>query len=271
MFDLLRRHCYGGDGSRIHTLGQGHWDADMLWLWGRMRAAEARGETIDLTMTPALERVRERVEEMLDGAAASSERFLEELVVDYRGKRVLVFAPRGSLIDFAALCKERGLVPELGPGSFIFTGGGSGSKGQIFPDGWEELLYSVFPPPHHELYGMTEVTATCRLCSAGYYHWPHTVVTFLLDPDTSQPLPRTGVQTGRLALFDLCPSTHWGGAISGDRVTMDWDGDCPCGRIGPRVAKDITRYSQLRDDDRITCAKSPGAYERAVETLMELA
>jgi hypothetical protein len=271
MFDLIRRHCYDGDGSRIHTLGRGHWDADMLWLWGRMRAADARGESIDATLTPALERVRDRVGDVLQHAAADGDRFLEDLVDGQRGKPVILFAPRGQLIDLAAQCRERGLEPDLAPGSFILTGGGSGSKGQIFPDGWEELLYGVFPGPHDELYGMTEMTATCRLCSAGWYHWPHTAVTFVLDPDTSEPLPRTGLQTGRLALFDLCARTHWGGAISGDRVTMDWDGDCPCGRLGPRVKNDVTRYSQLRDDDRITCAKSPGAYERAVDTLMELA
>lgn len=265
MFDLIRRHCYGGDSSRIHTLGQGHWDTDMLWISGRMRQAQARGETAQPASTPALERVRARVLEMQEHASANAEHFLDELIVDFRDRRVILFAPKSSLIGFAQMCRDRELTPSFGEGSFIFTGGGT--KGQTFPDGWEELLYGVFPPPHQEVYAMTEATALCRLCSAGWFHWSPTVVTFLLDPDTSEPLPRDGVRTGRLAVFDLCTTTHWGGAITGDRVTVDYNGDCPCGRVGPRVRNDITRYTELRDDDKITCAKSPGAYERAVDTI----
>ena len=270
MFQLLQRYVYGGDPSRMHTLGKGHWDADMLWLWGRIRSAEARGENFTGTLTPALERVRERVQGELDTAAANSAQFLRELVEDFRGKRILVFGPRGSLINLASMCKERGLQPELGPGSFIFTGGASGSKGDVFPEGWEQLLDSVFPPPHSEVYGMTELTTACRLCSAHWFHLPHTVIPFLLDPDTSLPLPRTGVVTGRLAVFDLNAETYWGGTITGDRVTIDWDGGCPCGRLGARINYDVTRYTQLQNDDKITCAKSPGAYERAVDTLMSM-
>lgn len=268
MFDLIRRHCYGGDGSRIHTLGQGHWDADMLWLSGRMRAAEARGETAALRLTPALQRVREKVRAAQEFSAESAERFITELFVEHSGKRVILFAPTGMLIDLAADVKRRQLKPRFAPGSFILTGGGSGSKGKAFPEGWEELLHGVFPPPHQELYGMTESTATCRLCAQGWFHWPPSLVLFLLEPDSGQPLPRSGVQTGRLALFDLSVSTHWGGAITGDQITVDWDTECPCGRVGPRIMNNVTRYGQLRDDDKITCSKSPGAYERAVENLM---
>jgi hypothetical protein len=268
MFDLIRRHCYGGDGSRVHTLGQGHWDADMLWLSGRMRAAEGRGETATLTLTPALQRVRDKVRAAQEVSAESAERFITELFVEHRAKRVILFAPTGMLIDLAADVKRRGIKPGFAPGSFILTGGGSGSKGKEFPEGWEELLYGVFPRPHQEIYGMTESTATCRLCTHGWIHWPPSLVLFLLDPDTGKPLPRSGVQTGRLALFDLSVSTHWGGAITGDQITVDWDTICPCGRVGPRLKNNVTRYSQMRDDDKITCSKSPGAYERAVENLI---
>jgi hypothetical protein len=115
---------------------------------------------------------------------------------------------------------------------------------------------------------MTEATGACRLCSAGWFHWPPNIVTFVLDPDTGEPLPRSGRQTGRFALFDLCASTHWGGAVTGDRITIEWDAQCSCGRTGPRIMDSVTRYSALRGDDKITCAMSPGAYERAAETLV---
>jgi hypothetical protein len=49
VFAMFRDYCYAGDGSRIHTRGRGHWDADMLWLSGRLRGAQARGEELELT------------------------------------------------------------------------------------------------------------------------------------------------------------------------------------------------------------------------------
>jgi hypothetical protein len=73
------------------------------------------------------------------------------------------------------------------------------------------------------------------------------------------------VQTGRLALFDLFAENCWGGIISGDRVTVNWDGGCSCGRVGAYLHSDIVRYSNLKDDDKITCSKTADAYEKAVD------
>lgn len=268
-FALIRARCYHGDASRMHTLGAGHWNADMLWLAGRMRAAERRGEATSVALTPALRRAAHELKRIQADAAENFDRFFDDLMTDQRGRRVVLFAMYPALVNLATECRRRDLQPQLHPDSFILTGGGT--KGHEFPDGWLELIHSVFPPPYAELYAMTESTASARLCSTGWYHLPPTVIPFLLDPDTSEPRSRQGTQTGRFALFDLCAETHWGGAITGDRVTIDWEGGCACGRRGPRVDYDVKRFSELRDDDKITCAKSPGAYERAVESLGELA
>lgn len=115
MFDLLRRHCYGGDGSRMHMLGDGHWDVDMLWLWGRQRAAEARGETAPPVLTPALERVRDNLVDAQKRAAGSAERFLDELLDDFCGRRVVVFGPTGTMVDLAAKAAARGGAPSSAP------------------------------------------------------------------------------------------------------------------------------------------------------------
>jgi hypothetical protein len=268
MFGLFRDRCFGGDASRIHTLGNGHWSADMLWLSGRLRAAQARGELAEIELTPAHELIRDRIVAETAVLEPRREAFMDELFLTRRDEPVILFAPLGMLIDLAQRCKDRHFDDGLAPGSFILTGGGT--KGQAFPTGWQTLLNGTFPPPWQQLYGMTETTATCRLCADGYFHWPATVLTFVVDPDTGVPLPRTGTTSGRLALFDLAPQTHWGGAITGDRVTVEWDAHCGCGRIGARVRDDIVRFTELRDDDKITCAKSPGAYERAVEDLLQL-
>ena len=92
-------------------------------------------------------------------------------------------------------------------------------------------------------------------------------ITFVLDPDTSEPLPRTGRQTGRAAVYDIPLRAHWGGVISGDEVTIDWDLYCPCGRISVAFEKDIIRYSEKQgvDDDRITCAATHEVHNEAVD------
>lgn len=268
IFGLIRDYCFGGDQSRVHILGRGHWSADMLWLSGRLRAAQARGETASIELAPAFEQVRERIAAEQADVEGRVDAFIDELVAHGRRQPLILFAPLGQLIDMAARCRERGLHAAFRPESFIVTG--RAYKGQPFPDGWEVLMDEFLPPPYQELYGMTESTGQCRLCSEGWFHWPPAVVTFLVDPDTGVPLPRTGLQTGRFVLFDLSPRTHWGGAITGDRATIDWDAECPCGRKGPRLRNDVTRFIQLRDDDKITCAQSPDAYERAAADLLQI-
>jgi hypothetical protein len=141
-------------------------------------------------------------------------------------------------------------------------------KGVDFPKGWRELCQEIFPFQYQTVYAMTEATAGGRRCPAGFYHMPPWIVLFLLDPDTSVPLERNGTQTGRVALFDLTATTYWGGAITGDRATITWDGGCSCGRKGPYVHDDIVRYMNLRDDDKITCSRTPDAYEQVTKFVL---
>ena len=64
--------------------------------------------------------------------------------------------------------------------------------------------------------------------------------------------------------------TYWGGFISGDRVTINWEEDCACGWKGPRIAPTITRYSELEGgDDKITCAGTAEAYNEFMDFLTE--
>jgi hypothetical protein len=98
------------------------------------------------------------------------------------------------------------------------------------------------------------------MCSNGFFHFlPHTVPV-MIDQD-GVVLPRDGVHTGRLGLFDLLAESYWGGFMSGDRVTMYWDYECGCGWNGPRVDRDIARFAELEggDDDKITSDFSRGA------------
>jgi hypothetical protein len=264
-FKALRETVFARHPERMHILGKGHWDVDMLWLSGRLRAAEAKGELGALKLTPALERIRDKLKIQQAGAQEDVEAFIEELFVGARGKRIFLQCPYGQMIPLAQEAKKRGLTAQFDANSYILAGGRSGSKGTVFPDDWFEQCKAAFDFPYQETYGMTESTGSARLCAGGHFHVSPWVAIFQLDPDTSAPLAQQGTQTGRLALFDTLPTSYWGGLITGDRVTINWDGGCSCGRNGPYVHNDVVRYSNLRDDDKVTCSKSPDAYEKAVE------
>jgi hypothetical protein len=118
---------------------------------------------------------------------------------------------------------------------------------------------------------MSESISQLPGCDHGNYHpLPHHIP-FILDPDTGNPLPRTGQQTGRYAFYDLLAESYWGGFLTGDEVTGIW-GDCPCGREGLYIHPTIARFSDKSgEDDKITCAGAADAHERALEFLNEQA
>jgi hypothetical protein len=117
---------------------------------------------------------------------------------------------------------------------------------------------------------MAEVSATANLRAQGRYHLSPWIVPFILDPDTSWLKPRQGLQTGRFAFFDLLPTSHWGGFITGDELEIDFDGTCSCGATSLNAAFEVARLSEKRGgDDKITCAASPAAHAQAMAYLVE--
>lgn len=120
------------------------------------------------------------------------------------------------------------------------------------------------------LYGMSECMGFAPRCTERQYHVLPTTIPVLLDGDATA-LPRTGTQTGRYAFFDLMAQTYWGGFISGDQVTINWEEDCACGWKGPRIAPDINRFAEHEGgDDKITCAGTAEVYNDFMNYISEL-
>ena len=67
---------------------------------------------------------------------------------------------------------------------------------------------------------------------------------------------------GRFAFLDLVFEGRWGGTITGDKVTVDFSPSCPCGRAGPTLLDNITRFASLGEDDYIGCAGTIESYIR---------
>lgn len=259
---MLWDTCYRAHPERVFARGDAI-STDMLSFAGRLRTAEAQGKTQELTLTPALKALKDQLIESQKRQAAQGERFFEEIIERYHGQRVIYFTGLAQIWGLYQYCQRKGITPGFASNSLVI--GGGGKKGLSLPDDWKSRLLEILPPLQ-DLYGMSELNGgNSRLCAHNHFHFTPWVIMYVVDPETGMPLPRQGIQTGRFGAFDLFAKTHWGGLLSGDRVTVNWDDGCPCGRQGPYLGNDIERYANIKGDDKITCMKVTDAYEKAVD------
>lgn len=267
--DGMVRHFSGGDDNTLFLYPDAHFSADIASLAGRLRAAEARGEQGELELSPALlarrdefaDRERDRPEQM--------KRFFEQAQSRYAGRDVFMFGVWPILFEWAEEGLARDIRGVFGPDSVLITGGGS--KGKVLPDDWREQIFEFLGfENYYEFYGMSELMTNAPKCAEGNFHFPPVLIPYVLDPETGEPLPQQGRQTGRMAIMDLLPETYWGGLVTGDEVTLSgWDEPCACGRHGVYAHPDIRRFSESRGgDDKINCAGAPEAHDRAVDFLV---
>jgi len=265
--DLVRNGVFKGHEDRVYTVGKGYITADELKLASKLRRAEALGESVELTEPE--KKIAQLVAERNRALPGRMDVFIDEAIVKLKGQRVLFFGFWTQIFEVARACKQKGVKVEWAADSVIKTGGGT--KGFVFPEGWRELIDEVFPFALKELYGMSETTAISIGCSQKRLHPLPWGIKHVVDPDTSEPLPRKGVQSGRLLVHDLLSTSLWPTTLTGDLVTMDWDGGCACGRKGPFFHNEISRLAERNGgDDKITCAKTPQAYERLEEFALNI-
>jgi hypothetical protein len=258
-----------GGPEHYHTLYQTHISSDLMSLAGRMQAAEDRGELEKLGLDPGLLRAREELIAQGRRRDQDIEAWFFKLFEEYRGKRVKIGGTFGDLIRTARSGIEKGLRPDFAPNSLIMTGGGM--KGyKDAPDDWEGFVKDYFGIDTVGMfYGMSEVMSMSPRCSQGEFHLFPVTIPLLFDRDMNL-LPREGKQTGRFAFFDLMPQTYWGGFISGDQLTINWEEDCACGWKGPRIGPVITRFAEMEGgDDKITCAGTQKAYDDLINFVSE--
>ncbi|WP_147263832.1 hypothetical protein [Prauserella sp. PE36] len=265
---LFAQEQAGGEAAR-RTLHDYALSSDLLSLAGRLQAAEERGELDELQIDPRILDERKQLIEASRHRDDDLRRWFAELAEEFRGQRVRIGGTSADLVRIALKGREAGIVCDFAPDSILMAGGGM--KGfKDAPSNWEELLKDFFGIDRiRSMYGMSECMGTAPLCEMGFFHLLPYTIPILLDAD-ARPLPRQGVQTGRLALFDLLAETYWGGFISGDRVTMHWDEDCQCGWKGPRIERHIVRFGELDGgDDKITCAGTAKAYNDFMDYVSE--
>lgn len=256
------------DQAHFHPSYPATLSSDVLHLGARVRAAHAKGSLDRLEISPALKAKKAEFDQLQADMPHFLASFFEQMATHLKGKRVYIGGTWNLLHSMAKAGLEQGLEGVFDPDSYISTTGGA--KGVVQPEGWrDEVLRFTGAKTLHETYAMSEVLGGSHMrCEHGHFHLAPTVIAYLLDPQTSQPLPRQGRVTGRAAFFDLGAETRWGGFITGDEVTIDWTTPCPCGRPSAYVAGPIQRYSEMNGgDDKITCAATEGSHREAMDFL----
>ena len=249
----------------------GRLSADIMLFATRRRVAEAKGQLGQLVIDPELDARRAEFEAQQRTAPAQIDKFMDTMRTQLAGRRIFMLASSPMLYKVAADGLKQGMRKIFAPDSMIITGGGN--KGTVLPDNWLEMVTEFFGVDRiHYGYGMSEMAGQFMCCEQGHYHASPWVIPYVLDPDTAKPLPRVGIVTGRFGFYDLIPDTRWGGFVSGDQVTMEWDKSCACGRATPFISDAIRRYSEIRTDEgeeKLSCAAAPDAYAEALDFLNE--
>ncbi|NWL81162.1 hypothetical protein DM872_30375 [Pseudomonas taiwanensis] len=259
------------DDSHFHPAYPSTLSSDVLHLGAKLRSAHAKGTLDRLVVAPELLAKKKLFDQQQADMPQHLAAFFDDIATRLKGKRVYIGGTWNLLHDMAKAGLERGLEGVFHPDSYIATTGGA--KGVVQPEGWrEDVKRFIGVQELHESYAMSEVVSGSHMrCEQGNYHFAHTAIPFLLDPDTSKPLPRSGCQTGRAAFFDLGADIHWGGFITGDEITVEWDKPCTCGRPSRYVVGAIQRYSEKNGgDDKITCAASEQSHREAMDFLNTL-
>jgi len=264
--DLVAKYIAGCE-ERLFTIYPGKVSSDVLFLAARMRAAQNRGDLDRLKIPPHLLQRKEEYEQLQREMPRHLDVFFEEVVPKLRGKRIFTQSTWNLLGGLAQKGLEKGFSNTFAPNSIV--GAGGGAKGMEPSDDWMDLVRRFVGVDHIDhSYGTGEILGLHKMCVHGRYHFAPWVIPFLLDSETSKPLPRVGVVTGRVAFFDLGAETRWGGFVTGDEVTIDWSEFCPCGQESHFMHGDIRRFSENRGgDDKISCAATEGAHRDAVDFL----
>jgi hypothetical protein len=256
--------------EQLYTLTNGTLSADLVSLSGRIRMAQAKGELAKMQLPEAMRVAMRRYLAETERRPAESAEFFRRMVDELQGQRVFVSSTSNILFEAATAGLARGMRQVFAPDSIGMTGGGG--KGIVLPANWLDVIKEFTGISRWIMnYGMSEMVGVMPMGDDGWYHVPPYYIPFLLDPETGALLPREGVVTGRFAFHDLLAQTNWGGVITGDKVTIDWDGESPSGRKGPRIRADIERYSAaVTGEDKVTCAATVDNTDSALQALLAI-
>jgi hypothetical protein len=189
-----------------------------------------------------------------------------DALIEARGRPIMVSGMFGQLYPIAEAVRAKGFSGNhFHAENSMFVAGGL--KGAVLPENYREYIletFNVSDERMYHMYSMREINSTFPLCTAERYHISPWVMALPLDVNGEELLDAgDGEIEARAAFMDLSIEGRWGGIISGDKISICF-ARCACGHQGPTVGREIMRFSDLPDGDKISCAGSIDAYVRGV-------
>jgi hypothetical protein len=231
---------------------------DMIVMRKRIADGTALPEEIAAFEATAAERQKAMAEATAATAGA---------IIEARRDKLFITGMWAGHYTMAAEIRKRGYgQKDFNPDNVLFVSGGL--KRAQLPADYREFVYETFnirPERTFMSYGMQEIQSNMpRSRGCGRYHVPPWLVCLPLNENGDELLPTDqGPIEARAAFFDLSMDGRWGGVISGDRIEIDFS-PCSCGAKSPSIADTITRYADIKGDDKIGCAGTVDAYVRGL-------
>jgi Acyl-protein synthetase, LuxE len=169
--------------------------------------------------------------------------WIADIMTNFQGQRIMLFTFTEMIYDMGQALKARNQRQVFRDNSIIICAGGLKTRDSL-PEGWLQETCDILGVPKSSfktIYGMTEIMPQSFQCPAGHHHPDPWMVLLLIDPETGTPLPREGVQSGHIAMFDPFAESYWSGLITGDQGTMNYSDCCDCGRPGPFLQGEVSR------------------------------
>jgi hypothetical protein len=228
---------------------------EMIVLRRKISDGTARPSELAEFERLATERAKEMNEAALEAVDAR---------IDARQRPIMISGMYGQLYPIAEAVREKGFSgTDFQADNSMFVAGGL--KGATLPENYRGYILETFNVANERMYhtySMREINTTFPLCIAERYHIPPWVIALPLDAGGEELLDAgDGEIECRAAFMDLSIEGRWGGIISGDKVSISF-ARCPCGHEGPTIGREIMRFSDLPDGDKISCAGSIDAYVR---------
>jgi hypothetical protein len=256
----------GTHPERVLFLYPGTLSSDVMVLAGRLRSGQMNGDPRAMQLPKRLLERRSELTALLEGSKGDRlDAFVREAAERFAGERCMVGGVWPSMVDAAQAAVNLGHRNVFDPTSVVSFGGGE--KGRNLPSNARDLVMEwTGVSKSIEAYGMSELMGINVKCSQEKFHMAPWLIPYIVDVESLEPLPSNGRATGRLAGIDLMASSYWSGYMSTDLVTMNWEPTCECRREGPYLEPEIRRVDNV-DDDKISCAATPGAHDETIEFL----
>lgn len=181
------------------------------------------------------------IAKMLPRKQDQAVKLMVNTLLKVKNERVVFLAPPYLLVEAANYVLDKNLDAKITKESFFASTGGFKGRAVTSREDMNKLLHRAFginEGQYLDLYGMTESNSIFVECTEGNNkHVPPWIEPILFDDNMEPIIKKTGKVTGRYGFLEPSSKSFPGFIMTGDLITIDYDG-CPnCSKKTPIVTQ----------------------------------